>query len=195
MFLATHSPYFVNLHAPETVALVRRSQTHGSKVTQVTRETLAQDEKEAIRVHSKFSAERSEMFFAKRILFVEGATERIAMPFVFETLGVDVNREGISIVDCEGKGGIPRFVQIAKAFGLPHVVLADLDPTSPQRSTETLKQVCSSEDLFLLDPDFEGISGYTAGQKLVDAHRHFSSIAKQDVPPPLLNAVERLLAL
>ena len=195
VLIATHSPYFVKLHLPETIGLVRRTASAGTGVTRVSSTTLTPDLVSGLKIQTQVHAERGEMLFARKVLLVEGQTERIAMPFILDIMGIDANREGVSIVDCGSKDSIPFFVGIARAFGIPNVVIADLDPGKPQTATERLKAVCRQEDLFLLDPDFEGVSGYSAGDKIVEAYKHFSNISQAQLAPGIVDAVQRLLAL
>ena len=105
------------------------------------------------------------------------------------------NEVGLSVIDCGGKGSIPLYARIADAFDIPFVVLADLDPTRDQRQTEALKKVCKPENLFLLDPDFEGVCGYVPKDKLVDAYQHFSSKQREDVPQAITEAMDRLCSV
>ena len=195
VFLTTHSPYFVKLHAPETVAVVRRTAAEGTKVVQASSGVLTPDLKAALKIQTGVNAERGEMLFARKVLFVEGSTERVAMSFVFDALKVDANKENITVVDCGGKTAIPFFIRIAEAFKIPFAVLADLDPGKPPQPTDDLRKVCPADGLFLLDPDFEGACGYVAGDKVVDAHKHFTGLALDDMPEALRNAVERVVAL
>src|SRR5579862_4225088 len=116
------------------------------------------------------------MLFARRVLLVEGPTEAIAMPFVFQATGIDGNREGISVVDCGGKTAIPFFADIAAAFGIPFVVLADDDAGKAPGQTAALRRACRADRLFLMNPDFETECGYRPSDKLVDAYKHFSSL-------------------
>ncbi len=195
VFIATHSPFFAKLHAPETIGLVRRTASGGTRVVQASGAALAPDLKAGLKIQSQVHAERSELLFARRVLFVEGQTERIAMPFVFAAMAVDANREGISVVDCGSKDSIPFFSNIAKAFDIPFVVMADLDPAKPQQATQKLQAICAATDLFLLSPDFEGLCGYAASDKIVDAYRHFSGLKAHQIPQPIQDTVNRLLAL
>ena len=144
--LTTHSPYFVKLHAPETVAAVRRTKDDGTKVVQTASSVIPPNARAALRIQATVHADRTEMLFARRVLFVEGEVERVAMPAVFDALKVDPNEVGVSVIDCGGKGSIPLYARIADAFGIPFVVLADLDPTKDQKQTETLKEVCKPEN-------------------------------------------------
>ena len=96
---------------------------------------------------------------------------------------------------CGGKTAIPFFIRIAEAFKIPFAVLADLDPGKPPQPTDDLRKACPADRLFLLDPDFEGACGYVAGDKVVDAHKHFTGLALDDMPEALRKAVERVEAL
>jgi predicted ATP-dependent endonuclease of OLD family len=57
---------------------------------------------------------------------VEGATEN--SHFLCEhTFRFDIDRYGISIIECGGKGNLIIFSKVAKAFNIPYVVVADED--------------------------------------------------------------------
>jgi len=196
VLLATHSPYFAKLHDPQSLGVVRRDQPNGTRVIQATTSSIAPDLKSILKIQAQVNAERSEMLFARRVLLVEGQTERLAIPFVLEAMGVDANREGITVVDCDSKTAIPFFAGLARTFEIPFVVLADLDPAQDQKATKELQAACSPEDLFLLDPDFEGVCGYSAPkrEKLTMAHKHFSQLPSDAIPQTIGEAVERLVA-
>ena len=75
----------------------------------------------------EFDAERAELFFSRAVILVEGMTEKIALPFVFNALGHDPDREQISIVECGGKANMPMFVEICRRARIPYVVVHDSD--------------------------------------------------------------------
>ena len=174
---------------------MHRTSSAGTKVVQANTASLTPDLKSALKIQAHVHAERSEMLFSRRALLVEGQTEKIAMPFILGAMGIDANREGISIVDCGGKESLPFFLRLAQSFGIPCVVVADLDPGKPQQATQNLQKECPQGNLFLLDPDFETVSGYSAGDKIVEAYKHFSLITQQQLPSPLVQAVNRLLTI
>ena len=70
--------------------------------------------------------ERGEIFFAQRVIFVEGETERVVLPFLAEKL--ECFNPDVSIIDCGSKHNLPLYVTIAKAFHIPYVVIHDEDP-------------------------------------------------------------------
>ncbi len=103
VFLTTHSPVFVQIHDPESVAIVRRTVEIGTKDHQASKVELAEGERKSLRLMTEFDSQRNELFFARRVMFVEGNTENVALPLVFRALGIDINKENISVIECGGK--------------------------------------------------------------------------------------------
>src|SRR5581483_644221 len=83
---STHSPVFLGVDRLEDLVLVRHEEHSGTTLLQP--EPLA--ERKAFRVFSELDAERAEIFLSRAVLFVEGRTEKLVFPFVFEALGFDV---------------------------------------------------------------------------------------------------------
>ena len=77
--------------------------------------------------------DRAEMFFAQRVVFVEGETEPVLIPFLADKLG-RLDPE-VSVIDCGSKHNLPLYVAIAEAFRIPHVVIHDEAPLpDPKRA-------------------------------------------------------------
>ena len=70
---------------------------------------------------------RSEGFFAKSIILVEGPTEQYALPIYAETAGYPLDSMNISVVDSGGKGSMDRLYQIFNELGIPCYLLFDYD--------------------------------------------------------------------
>lgn len=70
---------------------------------------------------------RSEGFFAKSIILVEGATEQYALPIYAETAGHPLDQLNISVVDSGGKGTMDRLYRIFNELGIPCFMLFDYD--------------------------------------------------------------------
>src|SRR6516165_1426940 len=86
---STHAPVFLSVDRLEELALVRHAQDFGTTLFQP--QPLA--ETETFRALSEFDSDRAELFFARCALLVEGRTEKITFPLVFEALGVDPDEE------------------------------------------------------------------------------------------------------
>ena len=70
---------------------------------------------------------RSEGFFAKSIILVEGPTEQYALPIYADTAGHSLDSLNISVVDSGGKGSMDRLYRIFNELGIPCFMLFDYD--------------------------------------------------------------------
>jgi hypothetical protein len=195
---STHSPAFLNVVRLDELVFTERRPKEGTLLLQP--EPLPADEE--FRAYSEFDSSRSELFLARAAVLVEGLTEKLALPFVFETLGYDPDRERISIIECGGKGNIPLFGRISKAVGLPFVAVHDrdappgADPSEAERLLNVQIGQVAGDDRVELAPDFEGVAGIHGDrQKPARAWRRFADLGPDAVPEPLARVVERAVAL
>lgn len=216
MFLTTHSPIFVSLDQPESVALVRRTEADGTTVGQTTKVALADNDRRALRLLTEFDTQRNELFFARCVLLVEGGTEKVAMPLLFRALGHDVNRLGISVIEVGGKTKLPLFASVCTALKIPFVVLADhdareVDPfvseaqqkaqreknTKHDRWNADIEKACQASPLFWMNPNFETECGlpHAEGEKIDRALERFSAAEELDVPDILRPVIAKVLEL
>lgn len=119
----THSPHFVRIPEYDEVARVSRDPSG----TTVRRSDLPRTPSLEEKTRKELDPERNELFFAARIVLVEGDTEKLAIPEYAERLGVDLDLEGASVVEVGGKRNLPAFLDIAESFGIPTGVLYDTD--------------------------------------------------------------------
>ena len=70
---------------------------------------------------------RSEGFFARKIILVEGATEHYSLPIYAEALKHHFDKLNISVVDCGGKGSMDRLYRVFNELGIPCYILFDYD--------------------------------------------------------------------
>jgi predicted ATPase len=194
---STHSPVFLGIDRLDELVLVRHDERTGTTLLQPD----ALPERRAFRMSAEFDAERAEIFLSRAVLFVEGRTEKIVFPLVFEALGYDADQEAIAIVDCAGKGNMPLFAEICNACGIPYVIVHDRDATrgeapaeAEQIANETILRVAGKRRTIMLVPDFEGVTGLKARRgKPAAAWKKFQN-GDDEVPGPLRQAVERVVA-
>src|SRR6476619_1031646 len=187
---STHAPVFLSVGRLEELALVRHTPTGGTSLFQP--EPLA--EAESFRALSEFDSDRAELFLARCAVLVEGRTEKLTFPLVFDALGVDPDKEGILVFECGGKGNMPLFARICNACSVPYVVVHDRDAPRGQRPVESerivnqqIQDVAGRRRTVVMTPDFEavaGISGKGRGRKPRKAYRRFSH-TNGGVPPEL----------
>lgn len=91
-------------------------------------EELAVQE-ERFRYQLWLDSERSSLFFADRVLLVEGATERALLGWLLakDKDWRELNRHRISVVDVMGKYNFHRFIALLESFGIPYGMILDDD--------------------------------------------------------------------
>jgi putative ATP-dependent endonuclease of the OLD family len=119
----THSPHFVSIPEYDEVLMVRKSM----KGTDLVRSKIPVTEKRREKFIKELDPERNELFFAKRLLLVEGDTEKLALPEYARRLTYDLDRQGSTIVEVGGKRNLPEFLALAESFRIPVGVLYDED--------------------------------------------------------------------
>jgi hypothetical protein len=195
---STHSPSFLNVARLQELVLTEHDPAAGTRLVQP--EPLAASDE--FRAYSEFDATRSEMFLSRAAVLVEGQTERLALPFVFQALGHDPDREGISIVECGGKPNIPLIARVAMAAGIPFVAVHDRDAPEgedPIQSEQVLNEMIgdiAGDNRVELAPDFEGVAGLRGHvHKPARAWRSFATLSADEVPPLLGRIVSRAVEL
>jgi AAA domain, putative AbiEii toxin, Type IV TA system len=194
---STHSPTFLRVDRLEELAMVRYVPDEGTALVQ----PRALPEAESFRALAEFDAERAELFISRAALLVEGRTEKLILPLVFEALGHDPDRERIAILECGGKSTMPLFARICNECEIPYVVLHDRDAPEGKAPVESelalnaaIAQVAGRRRTVTLVPDFEGVSGVRArAKKPRKAWRRYHQ-GTGDIPRPLREAVERVVA-
>ncbi|HSC92005.1 MAG TPA: AAA family ATPase [Gaiellaceae bacterium] len=195
---STHSPTFLSVDRLEELAIVRHRRGEGTVLLQ----PRALPEGESFRALAEFDADRAELFISRAALIVEGRTEKLVLPLVFEMLGYDADRERIAILACGGKSTMPLFAGICNECRIPYVVLHDRDAPvgkepveSEQALNAAILEAAGPRQTVVLIPDFEGVSGVRArSRKPQKAWRRYHGGETGDIPEPLREAVERVVA-
>ncbi|MCZ8122222.1 MAG: AAA family ATPase [Magnetospirillum sp.] len=95
------------------------------KDSQPDEEIAAQEER--FRYQLWLDSERAAMFFADRVLLVEGATERALFGWLLARDWHDLTRYRIAIVDVMGKFNFHRYTTLLEKFGIPYGLMLDDD--------------------------------------------------------------------
>lgn len=200
----THSPHFVNIADYSSVCIVCKSDVaQGTKVFQYAGELFDPDEREEFVAALACGTTQSELFFAKKVVLVEGSTDAIAISLIAEKLDKDLNGKGISIVEAGGKTNIPRFLKILNAFKIPYIVAYDVDPEKEESEsqnraiTDNLNQEIGGAKP--INPDIDRVLGISATQKEklggpYAAQRRIGEMSIEDVPGELREILEWALS-
>jgi hypothetical protein len=197
VFFTTHAPGLLSVAALEEVNLVTRDEDGVTAVERL-RPINVDD---SFRAMAEVDAERSELFLSRAAILVEGMTEKVVLPFVFQALGYDADREQISIVECGGKSNLPLFVEICKRARVPFVVVHDSDVRTDREPLEAevrlnalIRRRAGAKRTVVLEPDFEGVAGFRGrAHKPERAWRHLAHARPDELPEPLVRAVRLAL--
>ena len=75
-----------------------------------------------------YNARRNEGFFASKIILVEGLTEEYSLPIYADAIpSCAFDPQGISVVECGGKGSMDRLFRIFNELHIPCYILFDYD--------------------------------------------------------------------
>jgi putative ATP-dependent endonuclease of OLD family len=149
--LATHSSDVVSAFDPECVATVKV----GGKVVQPTVGFLNNQEKMVLRwwVHN-----RLEPLTARRVVAVEGISDRIIVERVAELTGRDLDRLGVSLVETLGSLEMGPFVKVfgSAGFDIPMSILIDKDAEGTTATTLGINVTdLNANSVWVSDPDLE----------------------------------------
>lgn len=84
-------------------------------------------QEERFRYQLWLDSDRASMFFADRVLLVEGSTEKALFNYLLARDWHDLSRFRIVVVDACGKYNFHRFLALFEAFGIPHGIMIDDD--------------------------------------------------------------------
>jgi len=219
VFICTHSTHFVNVERyKEIVIITKENPQEGSRARQCTCELFEGNDlaerKKRFHMAQWINPDRGEMFFAKRVVFVEGETEKVIFPFLAEKLGMFDSE--VSIIDCGSKHNLPLYIEIANAFKISYLVIHDEDPLpnpipddwdekkrrEKRRTFELNSEIANlakeqGAQVEILSPDFEGVSGVPRSQgekkgKALAALDYFDSLEISQIPKQLQDLVRKI---
>lgn len=200
VFYTTHSTEFVDLDNYKDVNIVRKNSSRGTYICQGKDISIDSTSREQLKLSTEFDVGRNELFFAEKIMIVEGDTEENALPYLFLLKGRDINKESISIVNAKSVTNIKFFVKIVKSFGLPFVVLMDTHSNKPNYQSyyhslnnEIVSVVGDRNLVFMIDPEFEIVFNLpTTGDKVRNAIEKVKSIKSNEIPKIVNDAIDKL---
>jgi putative ATP-dependent endonuclease of OLD family len=139
--------------------------------------------------HEKFrfqlwlDSDRSSMFFADKVLLVEGATEKALFNYLLANDWHDLTKERILIVDALGKYNFHRFLHLFEAFGIYHGIMFDNDDERNEHAAIN-QMIREQKNEFTLADPFEF-------NKCLEHHLSLSLPGRDDQKPlQILKAME-----
>lgn len=130
LFVTSHSPNFASIaNLDSLVCLVDEG---GSVATFFPRNIEFKKGKRE-KLERYLDVTRAELFFARRVIFVEGAAELMMVDALAKRIGCDLRQHGVSLISVEGlnfDSFLPLFGN--NALKIPVAVLTDADPVVPK---------------------------------------------------------------
>jgi predicted ATP-dependent endonuclease of OLD family len=164
----THSPHFVSIPEYEEVGLVRKSEGG----TTITFSSAPSSPQRSEKLRKELDPERNELFFATRLLLVEGDTEKLALPEFAKRLKLDLDSAGATIVEVGGKKSLPELADIAASFKIPVGIIYDQDTKNFEGDEVAFNKALDAREdkvggvrVWRLVKDYEGELRSTMGEK------------------------------
>ncbi|MGJ0331971.1 AAA family ATPase [Aliarcobacter cryaerophilus] len=169
--LCTHSSSLISLEKYKSIAIVRKdNNTKETNITQYQEEILEEDEKKNFQLVSWINQDRAELFFAKKVILLEGATEKTVIPYIAKKLGVF--KYEYTLIDCGSKNNIPSYVKLLETFKIPYIAVYDKDHQLRKkqdaidiadRDSQKIEDLIDTGESIIFENDIEEELGMSAG--------------------------------
>jgi len=214
VLLCSHSAHFVDMEHYREIAIISKAVSKGPSGKRQCSADLfpgvdGASVKQRFNMAHWVNPDRGEMFFARRVVFVEGATEAVVLPYLGKRLVLPWH--DVSIIDTGSKFNLPLYIKIAQAFGFDYGVIHDEDPVPdpiPADWNDDKKKsakkafalnaeifsLCSADHILVLMPDFERNVGFSKSKaekmgKPMAAICQLESIGDDEALSPNLKAM------
>lgn len=162
IFYTTHNPNFVDAARADDIFLLRKNIEKGTYKLEKQKffnSQNANSDKFKFQIYTHFNPERNELFFAKKVIFVEGDSDKILFSTLCENKwNIDLDKEGISIIECNGKAGVNYFLGVCALIGFEdYFAVWDEDPqdTSYNPDKDFLPSTLSDKKGLQIDGNLE----------------------------------------
>lgn len=166
--VCTHSPELISFTAD--MRIVRLS-CDADGTTARTYNTSSADV--ALKTEEKFHERgKHELIFANRVVLTEGKPDEAAVLLGLKRVGVDVDGESVSVVDCGGVDNLPAYASVCASLGIPWFAVHDADvlpggsrKANTDRARVQLDALKTARDgIAEWDNDLEGVFGLSSGK-------------------------------
>jgi hypothetical protein len=218
VLICSHSPHFVSLEDYRNIAIIRKlSPQEGTKAYKVQGDLFeaGSEQKKRFSMIQFFNPDRNELFFSRKVVLAEGATEKVLLPLLAKRMNIFDHR--ISIVDCNGKSNLSIYIKVLNSFRVPYLVIHDEDPIDPdlrpgapkdnaqklQEATRIFNEnrvIASAIDpaigrVHMVCPDFESLLGISNSRVEAVGKPYAAAEKYIDATVPFLNSIEEMVRL
>lgn len=130
LFVTSHSPNFASIADLDSLVCLVDT---GTAVETFLPRSITFDKGKREKLERYLDVTRAELFFARRIIFVEGAAELMMVDALAKRMDCNLRQHGVSLISVEGlnfDSFLPLFGD--NALKIPVAVLTDADPVAPK---------------------------------------------------------------
>lgn len=165
VFYTTHSPNFLSAGCFDEIFLICKPHDKGTQLLQADVNKFIKDlkfrtgtetDKDTLLAHYRNACDETgdsqkanEAFFANKIILVEGSSESLVLPYLFDLYEYDYIKDGVTIVRCGSKNELDRFYRLYNEFGIPCFVIFDGDKQHDS-TNEKQDTIAKNKELFRL---------------------------------------------
>lgn len=126
VILCTHSSNLISIDKYKSIYIIKKeNEQYGSKVTQCEEDLFDGNQKNEWNLSYWINPDRGELFFAEKVILVEGQTDKVILPALADKLGVF--KHSYTVIDCGSKQNIPLYIKLMNKFKIPYVSVYDKD--------------------------------------------------------------------
>lgn len=148
VILCTHSAHFIELEDYENIAIIKKigeRPKQKTSITQAKSDVRGESPKEIFKTIKLFNPDRNEMFFAQKIVLVEGQTEKTTFIEVLKKADIPLHR--YSIIICNGKEHMLPIAKVLQAFELNYCLVHDFD--DPEKAKINYERIKNNKNSIL----------------------------------------------
>lgn len=207
VFVTSHSPNFASIASLDTITCLVDT---GGTVQAFAPRTIKFEKGKKEKLERYLDVTRAELFFAQRIIFVEGAAELLMVTTLAESAGYDLRQHGVSVISVEGlnfDSFLPLFGETALRVRVAvitdadpeKIVVADGEPVAHYPALDEVITVSDNtakmkkcEDSFV--KVFHGVKTFEYDLALLEDNRPTMIDALKDIHPKIGAALEASVA-
>lgn len=136
VLMCTHSSALIDIEQYNSIHIVSKPSAEASSaICSCADELFEGNAKKDFNLSYWINPDRGELFFAKKVVLVEGPTDKTVVPMLAKLL--DIFRHDYSVIDCGSKTSIPLYISLLNKFSIPYVAVYDVD-RQEHKTTEAL---------------------------------------------------------
>jgi len=154
-------------------------------------------EQEKFKYSLWLDSERTSLFFAKKVIICEGASEKVFIDYLLNNKWLELKNQNIYILDSLGKFNIHRYMNLFKYLGINHSVLMDNDDNDTQEIVNYFIESNKNEytnKIKLFEKDLENFLGIeTPPRKDLKPLNIMYQYSKGNIPTDKIEELKEML--